>query len=490
MKYRSQILMMSVPALYLGGQLATGTGVYVACLFSLAILFGLCAIEAAGGLLTSFGALNAVLIGKFLMIGLILKTAIWDPADKNLFAPESTAAVMAVGFLGLMLGTLLQSHLPRPKGVLIPPVWDARMYLALTLAFLVLGYGGYLLELRSDLSGGGLQTGGILGIARAMSNMKFFAIVPALYFAWSSGSHRFMTHPLVLFVFVLGMVGGIFSTSKLGAMETPIFYMLVAASRYGLRDKRLLTFAALGVLYYTGVVYPYSQYVRNHGGREGGLSERVEAIVDTFERLLTNRDFRGDVMAATEDPNGSYLGNETLRPFGRLAMVGEADKLVAATIAQQSWTGWETIIWGFKLALPSFIYPDKPVFGAGNYLAHIAGEVGKTDFTTQVSYGVMANLFNAFSYPGALLGTLVFFCAFYYILSLCFSNASWSRHPLGGTVWFLFVVMTFQHWLVEESVAGLVADLLNVAIVTVGIYTAARMLCPFLPEFSTVQGTE
>jgi hypothetical protein len=269
-------------------------------------------------------------------------------------------------------------------------------------------------------------------------------------------------------------------------METLIFYMLVGASRYGLRDKRLLALGAMGIFYYAAIIYPYSQYVRSHGGREGGLAERFAAIKDVFERVATNRDFRGDILATAEDSNGSYLDNETLKPFGRLAMVGEADKLVAATIERQAWSGWETITWGFKLAVPSFIDPDKPVLPPGNYLAHIAGEVGDGDLTTQVSYGVMANFFNAFAYPGVLVGTSVFFCGFYYLLYLLFGNPRWSSQPLGSTVWFLFIVTTFQHSLVEESVAGLIADVLNIAIVVLALYAMARAIRHLLPEHAAV----
>ena len=55
-------------------------------------------------------------------------------------------------------------------------------------------------------------------------------------------------------------------------------------------------------------------------------------------------------------------------------MVGEADRLIYATEQQQAFTGWETITWGFKLLMPSFLYPGKPIFEAANYLSHIAGE--------------------------------------------------------------------------------------------------------------------
>jgi hypothetical protein len=458
----------------------------VAFLFSAAILFGLYSVWAAGGLLTAFGALNAILIAKFLLIAIALKVLILDPADKNLLSAESTAAVMAIGFLGLLIGTAVQRRLPAPRTPFIPEVGGASMYLALTIVFLIFGYGGYLVGLGPDLAGEGLQTGGVLGFARLLGSLKSFAVVPALYFAWARQSPRFLSDPLVIVVLAIGVIGGIFTTSKLDAMEPLVLWILVGALRYSIRDKRVLALAAAGVFYYATIVYPYSQYVRSHGGREGSLSARVQIVKDVFLQVVTDSDFRNTLLAKTEDPNGSYLGNDTLKPFGRLAMVGEADKLVAATIQQRVRTEWRTITWGLELALPSFIYPGKPIYGPGNYLAHITGEVGPKDATTQVGYGVMANFFNAFSLPGVFLGTLVFFCSFYYVLRIFFSNPRWTTSPTGSTLWFLLLVDTFQHSLVEESVAGLIASL-NVAVVVLAMYMVARFICPLLPGYATVK---
>ncbi len=486
MKHQNHILVLSVSIMYLVGQLATGTSAYVASLFSLAILFGLYSAWAAGGLFTAVGALNAILVAKFLLIGIVLKIMIWDPADKNLLAADSTAAVMAIGFLGVWIGTLIQRYLPAPREPFIPEISGARMYLALTLVFLFFGCCGYWVGLSPDLAGEGIQTGGVLGIARVLGGMRSFAIVPALFYAWTRRSSRFMSHPLPLLVLIISVAGGIVSTGKQEAMEPLVFWILVGSLRYGLRDKRILVLGTLGVLYYAAIVYPYSQYVRSHGGRQGSLSVRVSSMKDVLWLVVADNGFRHDVVANTDDQNSSYLGNKTLKPFGRLAMVGEADKLVAATIQKQSWTGWDTITWGFKLATPSFIYPDKPIFGSGNYLAHIAGEAGSQDKTTQTGYGVMANMFNAFSYWGVFLGTIVFFSSFYYVLQLFFCTPRCDMSPTEPTLWFCFIVASFQHSLVEQDVAGLIASV-NLLVVVWALCMAARFMCSLLPKHMSIQ---
>jgi hypothetical protein len=483
MTHQNHILAMSVSITYFVAQLATGTSVSVASLFSLAILFGLYSVWAAGGLSTAPGALNAILIGKFLLIGIVLKTMMWDPADKNLLAADSTAAVMAIGFLGLWIGTSIQAYLPAPRNPFVPCIADPRMFLALTLVFVVLGYGGYAVGLSPDLAGEGMQTGGALGIARVFGSLKSFAIVPALFFAWARRSPRFMSHPLPMVVLCIGIVGGVFSTGKLEAMEPLVFWLLVGTLRYGVRDRRILTLGALAAFYYAAIVYPYAQYVRFHGGRQGSLSARVQSMKEVFWQVATDSEFRHSVIEKEDDQNSSYLGSESLKPFGRLAMVGQADRLVAATIQLQSWTGWFTVKRGIELASPSFINAEKPVFGAGNYMGHITGEVTPQDNTTQVSYGVMATFFNAFSYIGVSVGTVVFFSCFYYLIRLFFGSCNATVSPSESTMWFVFIVATFQHSLVEETVSGLMTCG-NVYLAIVAICMMARVVCLLLPKYA------
>src|SRR5271167_2760070 len=108
------ILTLAITACYLVGQLLVGTEAVVATLFSLAILFGTLAIYEGGGLKSAFGCLNAVLIGKFLLLGIALKIILLEPSESRLAAPQTTAWVMAIGFFGLYLGTMIQSGLHRP----------------------------------------------------------------------------------------------------------------------------------------------------------------------------------------------------------------------------------------------------------------------------------------------------------------------------------------------------------------------------------------
>lgn len=477
---RSQLIVALASAiLCLLAQLLAKTSAEVAALFSVAVFFGIMAVFAGGGLRSAFGCLNAILIGKFLLVGIVLKSLVLQPADGPLHAPQTTALVMAFGFAGLFAGTAVQSRISCPQAFSMNQPFDLRLLLSFAILLFAASYLGYFAALLPGANGQGIQTGGWFGIARALGSLKSFAIVPPMLYLWRTRSRLWMTHPVILGLLGWSALVGIFSTSKQDAMEPLLFYVLVGFMRYSLRDLRLWSLVSTGVLYYGIIVFPYAQYVRHSGGREGTLLQRAEITKDTFLRIATDGDFR---TATTEHVNeGVYFEQGALSPFNRLAMVGEADKLISATERSKAFTGWETIIWGFKLVMPSFLMPDKPVFEAGNYLAHIVGEVAENDTTTQVSYGVMANLYNAFSLTGVIIGTPIFFGAFYYWIRIFLGEPRWSGEPTTSALWFIWLVASFQHSIVESTMSGLIATL-SFPVVLALLYTGAKWFSLFLPQ--------
>jgi hypothetical protein len=471
------VLLLGVTALLLVGQLVTGTGVVVAFLFAAAILFGMLSVLAGGGLRSAFGFLNAILIGKFLLLGVAGKVLLLEPADGTLRAPQTTALVMAAGFLGLFIGTKVQSSFACPRYWSMNRPITNDMLLAFSIVLIALSYVGYFSAMIPSTHGEGIRTGGWLGIARAFGSLKSFAIVPPMLCLWRKNARLWMTHPAILTLLTWSAIVGIFSTSKEDALEPFVFYALVGFLRYGLRDIRLWSFVSASLIYYAVIVFPYAQYVRHNGGREGSFAQRAGVTKDTFWRIATDQNFRTATSERMSAP--AYFAEPTLSAFNRLAMVGEADRLVDATERQQAFTGWETIAWGFKLLTPSFLLPGKPVLEAGNHLAHIVGDVGASDTTTQVSYGIMANFYNAFSLPGVLIGTSVFFAGFYYWIRLFLGDARWDGGPNTSALWFIWLVASFQHSVVESAVSGLIASL-SFPVLLAMLWVAARWLSLFL----------
>jgi hypothetical protein len=288
-----------------------------------------------------------------------------------------------------------------------------------------------------------------------------------------------MTHPVILGMLGWSILIGIFSSGKQEAMEPIVIYALVGFLRYGWWDMRIWSLVSIAALYYALIVFPYSQYVRNAGAREGTFEHRIEIAKDIFWRVASDSQFRSTVSERVRTQG--YFNQGILSPFNRLAMVGNADNLISATEKQQAFTGWETMTWGFKLLTPSAIYPDKPVFEAGNYLGHITGEVGRTDSTTQVSYGVMANFYNAFSFMGVLVGTPLFFAGLYFWTRIFLGEAKWGGMPTTSTLWFIWLLALYEHSIAESTVSGLIASL-SFPFVIAMLCVAAKWLCLFLPQ--------
>ena len=470
--------------LLLWGQLLTGTNPMVAVLLTLAIAFGLCSIPVAGGIRYPAGSLNFILVTKFLLIGVVLKLIAFEPSDNTLHAPERTAGVMAVGFLALLIASSVQKSLPTSGLVIVPRLTDPIIYLSLTIVFVVVGYGGYFLALASNFGGGETQTGGILGIARVFDLFSPMAVIPALYYAWASGAKRFLSHPVPLTVLAIGILIGIITTSKESALAPGVFYLLTGACRYGVWDKRLWALAGAGLLYYSVIVYPYAQYVRHSGGREGNMENRLEAMQEALILTLTDPQFRDSVEDKLSKGEASYFESERLHPFSRMAMIGEADRLIAGT--GDNFTGWETIIWSLKVALPSFILPDKPIYGPSNFLAHVADDVSPLDTTTQVAYGCMAGLYNAFSYWGVFIGCSVMYTLFYYSFRFWFGDPKLSTSPTGTSLWCILLIAVFQHSYVEGQIDTMLFGIIVSPPIPLLVLYAAAKLVSVLLKFSGV----
>ena len=477
---RQLVSTVCVSGIYLVAQLLGGTNMRVALLFSLAILFGILSVFAGGGLKSAFGCLNAILIGKYLLIAIAIKALLLEPSDGTLHAPQTTASVMALGFFGLFLGTVTQSQFHCPHTFSMNQSFSTQMILAFSIVLFTCSYGGYFISLIPSTQGMGIQTGGWVGITHVLGALKSLSIVPPMLYLWRLKARLWMTHPAILGLLAWSAVVGIFSTGKQDAMEPLVFYVLVGFLRYGWGDSRLWALVSVGLLYYALIIYPYSQYVRSAGGRTGSFEERAQVTKDIFWRIASNQEFRSSV---TDHVSKEYYFGPSLSAFSRLAMVGEADRLIYATEQQQAFTGWETITWGFKLLMPSVLYPGKPIFEAANYLSHIAGESNPADTTTQVSYGVMANLYNAFSLTGVLVGTPLFFGAFYYWIRIFLGNAKWEGVPTASTLWFLWLVASYQHNIVESTLSGLIASISFPSVIVL-LCMLARWLCLFLPPIA------
>jgi hypothetical protein len=90
----------------------------------------------------------------------------------------------------------------------------------------------------------------------------------------------------------------------------------------------------------------------------------------------------------------------------------------------------------------------------------------------------MANLYNAFSFPGVLVGTLAFFAAFYYWIRIFLGEPRWEGAPSTSMLWFIWLIALYQHSIVESSLAGNIASL-SFPFLAALLVVFAKCLCLF-----------
>ena len=328
------------------------------------------------------------------------------------------------------------------------PPSSARL-LALAIAFFITGYAaivGLRLAGRNDS-----ELTGIWAIVKALAPYANLAIPTTMLYLWQMGSRRWLTHPAVILLVILGFVIGVFQTGKMAMAEPLVFYLLLALARYGWRQPMLWIVLALGLAGFQSFVFPISQYVRNSGGRDLNLTQAVKTTTEVVASYLGDAHFREYVKQFSLDTvhadEHSYFPPQ-LAAFDRIAMIAEADRLFYSTDYYHEFTGWDTITDGVLYSVPHFLYPMKPMYGTNNFLGQYTGDLSPTDFGTQISYGFFANWYNAFDFPGVLLGSIATTIWIVFLVNLI-ATGSATRD-----VWSLFAVLALNQSYVEQSMSG------------------------------------
>jgi hypothetical protein len=251
-------------------------------------------------------------------------------------------------------------------------------------------------------------------------------------------------------------------------MMIPLLVGFVVAIRiYGFKSPKIWVSAICGGMIYLTLLYPYAQYARTTDLRNVNLIDAIDIAIDLSYRTFTDSSFRDEI----DDNSNSYqfitYAPDAMKGFSRLMFIGEADYLISQTFYKQEFTGFKTITHGFEMIVPHFLYPDKPQHGAGAFLGYYAGQLGDADYSTQVSYGFFANLYNAFGLIWVMPSTF-FLVLFIFGLVLFY----WGR-PETITPSVIIVVMMMQHSFLEGTVSSqiqVVRQPINFAIIFIAMW--------------------
>ncbi len=434
----------------LGLQLATGTDPTVALHLAAATTLGLLAVVVTGPLSIP-GLLNLILVGKFLLVAVILKSLLFfEPMDVRLAAPLQTSRVMLLGFAGVFVASCLVS-LIRTQRSTLPSLDQPEQYFWITFLLIFAGYGSWFLGKEHSL-GGGAYSGGFWSLLQSLKIFGPVSVATAMLYVWKSGKKRYLSHPLVVATVIVGTAVGLVTTRKLEIM-TPVFvFVVMAAVRYGLRSALAWVFGLLGVLFFVFFVFPFVESMKGSDVRT--QSDYVDAVYDSLAVMLLDPTVRTTAMEESghsKFATRSYLGGGKWTALNRFAMVGEASRLISGTMSRRRPSGWKTIDMGFRASVPRVLMPKKPDRDVGNYLAHVAGDVHQGDSRTTVAYGFMANFYEAFGLRGVLVGTTLLLLALFGWFRLFFGDSR------GADIWVVFVVFTMHHSIAEGSVGTLLS---------------------------------
>jgi hypothetical protein len=253
---------------------------------------------------------------------------------------------------------------------------------------------------------------------------------------------------VTFFFFLQGLLG----SSKQGMAEPFALYAMMAIARYGWRHPIFWMGIPVVMLLFQFFISPIGQYARNQGGRDKSPTQAAIATADIVAGYLTDSQFRdlvyhfNDEVIDINKKQTNYLPG-ALNTYSRFAMIGESDRLVSAT-DRFGYTGFETVEVAVLYLTPHFIYPNKPQSNSGNNLGRFTGDISDEDLGTQVSYGFMANAYNAFGMIWVL--PLSFLCAFALLGCTRLSTAgAFYTDP-----WSIVAVATLHQGYVEQPFTG------------------------------------
>lgn len=457
-----------------GLQMATRSDLGVSLLFSVAVAAGTAAVVVAGGLKTTMGLLNAVLLAAYLPLSLVLKAIMGEPSESHLAAPLLTPVVICLGFCGVLVGTLAVNQMFNKRLPLCHVVSDPDWLLGLFWLTFVVGNTAALLGFYSRLGihVGDIYVGGVVGIGKYFEPLRNFAVAVAVFYANARRSKRLVFHPLVLLALACGIAGGVGTGSKELILD-PLFYLFLTLwILKGWRYIPLYLLGALGIALLLLVVFPAVNYTRTDQFKktEAAMGNGPSLYLDVLKNVLFERSYREEASAEAimSSKENKYIGSR----FGilsRFCLIGNADNLIAPTAVKRDFTGWDTVLWGLRMLPPRFLYHNKPAYDSSLWLSLRSGMVDPSSMGVPLAFGSFACLYNAFGLLGASLGSVILTVLFYGAAKWFFGNQS------APSVWTVFVVGWWEHAWCEAGLSALIAGAWYLAI-GYGAFVASKRL--------------
>jgi hypothetical protein len=399
------------------------------------------------------------------IIGLIWKAVLGEPADSNLQNPLLTISVFLSGICMMLVAVYLSTRLRTKHALLGKMVTDANMQTA-TVGCLICGILFIFL--------GSFSTGGSGSVISALNQLnRFFPmaiILGVIHAIRRSGGKRSISLPVLLaagFEFAIGLLG----FSKEGII-TPFFCWLIAAAsqRYKMSRTQIVG-CILATVFIFRYLVPYAQYGRVFRA-EGAESFEISLSLLSNLGYVREQYLEGAADSYEEQVLGYYDTPQGF--FDRLQEFPLDDALIEHT-RQFGPYGYFPIIFSFENLVPHFIWPGKPSIQFGNVYAHEIGMLAPDDDSTGISFSPTAEAFHDAGWLGIFLIAPAMWLALFTLFdSLC--------GDVRKSPWGLLVLVTFGHLAPEGGLIGIAYSLGYTAF---GIVFAAVMGAYVMPVLGT-----
>jgi hypothetical protein len=451
-------------------QLLEGTSLVFAVCCLLFINIATIAFNLAGGFTRPSGAYVFFYAVLTVILGLVWKAYIGEPADSNLTTPLLTISVFLGGISSMLAAVFISRKLTTKRAILRNMVTDADMRNA-TVGSMFIGI--LLIVILSVVPHG---EGSVLSALTQLNRFLPMAIVlGTIHQIRKSGGTSSVNIPVLISGVVIFCVYGLLYFSKEGMFIPVLSWAVAAASqRYNLSFYKIA--AGAGVIFFMfHFLVPYSQYGRNFRDEDSTFSQKI----DIAASLLTN--LEGVREESNANANEVYeLGtsgyyNTPQGFFDRLQMISVDDALISYT-DQSGTIGYAPIIVGFENLVPHFLWKNKPVIGYGNYYAHELGNLAEDDFSTGISFSPTGEGFHIDRWTGVLIvAPILWIILFTLFDSLC--------GDVRSSPWGLLVIAYFAHMAPEGMLGGVIYMF---GFTTIGIVFVAVTAEYILPLIGTL----
>jgi hypothetical protein len=455
-----------VPVLFMF-QVATGTSLEMALMVSSFLILTSMTIWFLGGLANILSLAIVVLALQHIFVAAIAKIVAGQAMDEplKLLAPLPTMLMYNLGMGGLAAAAyVIRTFRLDRFGPIVKTSNSPRTLRVVGLVCLALGV---VQTLTVGIGGvtdtGMILTGGIFGPLKQLTfliQISVSALTAAVLLESNSKKLFGFWNTIALLIPVFfGILNG-------GRQPTllPIIVLLFTAVAYGYKFKAwhivlLLSFVA----FFERVGSPFLLYARTDGGiRSVAPSERVPMLLEIFQNVLIDPDYYYRESEKV-DYKAGYWRNRLIYHdipgslLPRYSVIVTADTIVYSAM-REGHTGWESTWWGFRMVLPSFIVPDKPILGSSNWVAQRGkGLVNRNDSVTGITLGFMVDLFLSFGFLGVFFGSFVIGFCFFIAFPLCFSTSIWRNYIITGLL-FAFV-WSFSEGVISAQVLAVLQTL-------------------------------